>query len=70
MENIDILIKALKAGFIKYPLDCPDDCFKYKVECLYYNQNMKRFYIYVADGVGELFAEDYGKTWSIVDYDR
>ena len=28
---------------------------------------MKQFYIYVADGVGELFAEDYGRTWSIAD---
>ena len=67
MENVDILIKALKAGFVKYPLNCPDDCFEYRVECLYYNQNMKRFYIYVADGIGELFAEDYRKEWEIVE---
>lgn len=69
MENIDILIKALKVGFVKYPLNCsdPDDCFEYRVECLYYNQTMKRFYIYVSDGVGELFAEDYGKEWEIAE---
>lgn len=67
MEDIEVLLEALKAGHVLYPLDCPDDCYRYKVECLYYNKNMKQFYIYVADGVGELFAEDYGKTWSIAE---
>ena len=67
MKETDILLKALEVGFVNYPLDCPDDCYKYKVECLYYNQRMKRFYIYVTDGVGELFIEDYGKTWSIAE---
>ena len=67
MTDIDILLKALKVGFIKYPLDNPEDCYQYKVDCLYYNKNMQKFYIYVSDGVGELFAEDYGKTWSMIE---
>ena len=67
MEELEILIKALKVGHVLYPLDCPDDCYRYKVECLYYNKHMEKFYIYVSDGVGELFAEDYGRTWSIAE---
>ena len=67
MTELDILIKALKAGYVNYPLDCPEDCYQYKVECLYYNHKMEKFYIYGADGVGELFAEDFEKTWSIVE---
>ena len=29
MEEFEILIKALKAGFVNYPIDCPDDCYRY-----------------------------------------
>ena len=67
--ELEILIKALKAGFVNYPIDCPEpeDCYRYRVNCLYYNKAMGRFYIYVSDGVGELFAEDYGRTWSIAE---
>lgn len=67
MKETELLLKALKAGYVLYPLDRSEDCYQYKVECLYYNKKMQRFYIYVSDGVGELFAEDFGKTWRIVE---
>lgn len=67
MEETELLLKALKVGYVLYPLDCQEDCYQYKVECLYYNKNMQQFYIYASDGVGELFAKDYEKTWRIVE---
>ena len=54
------LFKALKQGYIYYPIDCPNDCYKYKIECLYMKP---RIHLYIADGVGGCYMEDYGKTW-------
>jgi len=56
------LFKALKQGYIYYPIDCPNDCYKYKIECLYMKP---RIHLYVADGVGGCYMEDYGKTWAL-----
>ena len=67
MEKQDeILLKAMEVGYIWYPINCPEDCFRYKIDCLYYNHKMGgKYYLYVSDGVGEIFAKDFGKTWSI-----
>ena len=67
MSDLDVLVllKALKVGYVFYPIDCPDDCYRYRVTGMHYNPNYERFYISVSDGVGELFADGYGKTWSI-----
>ncbi len=56
------LFKALKQGYIYYPINCPNDCYKYKIECLYMKP---RIHLYVADGVGGCYMEDYGKTWAL-----
>ena len=63
LKLLGILAKALKQGYIYYPIDVPDDCYKYKVDCMYYNYG--EYYLYVSDGVGEIFAKDYGKTWAL-----
>ena len=60
-----ILLEAMEQGYIYYPIDCPDDCFKYKIDCLYYNTRMQRYYLYVADGVGEVYSDEYNKTWAL-----
>lgn len=66
MEKQDeILLKAMEVGYIWYPLSCPEDCYRYKIDCLYFNLKMGRYYLYVSDGVGEIFSEDFGKEWSI-----
>ena len=65
VNNIEVLLRALRVGYIYYPIDDPDDCYKYRVTGMHYNPNYERYYIYVSDGVGELFAEDYGITWRI-----
>ena len=65
MDNVEVLLRALKVGYIYYPIDDPNDCYKYRVTGMHYNPNYERYYIYVSDGVGELFAEDYGITWRI-----
>lgn len=56
------LFKALKQGYIYYPINCPNDCYKYKIECIYMKPRM---HLYVADGVGGCYMEDYGKTWAL-----
>lgn len=56
------LFKALKQGYIYYPINCPNDCYKYKIECIYMKP---RIHLYVADGVGGCYMEDYGKTWAL-----
>ena len=61
-----ILLTAMSQGTIYYGnFEDPDDCFDYKIDCLYYNKNFRDepFYLYVSDGVGEIFASDYGKEW-------
>lgn len=63
LKLLGILAKALKQGYIYYPIDVPDDCYKYKVDCMYYNYG--EYYLYVSDGVGDIFAKDYGKTWAL-----
>ncbi len=50
------LFKALKQGYIWY------DDEKYKIECLYMKPQI---HLYVADGVGGCYMEDYGKTWAL-----
>lgn len=66
MEKQDeILLKAMEVGYIWYPLGCLEDCYRYKIDCLYFNLKMGRYYLYVSDGVGEIFSEDFGKEWSI-----
>lgn len=64
-EELEILLKALKQGYIYYPLNNPKDCFRYRVEGLMYNRFSDKYYIYVADGVDNLFFEDFGKTWNL-----
>ena len=56
--GIDLLtlFKALKQGYIWYDEE------KYKIECLYMKP---RIHLYVADGVGGCYMEDYGKTWAL-----
>lgn len=65
MNNVEVLLRALKVGYIYYPIDDPDDCYRYRVTGMHYNPNYGRYYITCADGVGELFPEDCGKTWRI-----
>ena len=64
-KDIEILLQAMKQGFIYYPIDDPDDCYAYDIECLYYNKYQDKFYLYVADGVGEVYAEGFNVTWSL-----
>lgn len=56
--GIDLLtlFKALKQGYIWYDEE------KYKIECLYVKPQI---HLYVADGVGGCYMEDYGKTWAL-----
>lgn len=60
--ELDIFLKALKQGYVYYPIDCPEDCYKYEIECVYLKPQL---HLYVADGVGGLYFEDYGKTWAL-----
>ncbi len=60
--DLATLFKALKQGYIYYPINCPNDCYKYKIECLYMKP---RIHLYVTDGVGGCYMEDYGKTWAL-----
>lgn len=50
------LFKALKQGYVWY------DNEKFKIECLYIKP---RIHLYVTDGVGACYMEDYGKTWAL-----
>ena len=66
MEKQDfILLEAMEQGYVYYPIDVPDDCYKYMIDCLYYNTKMQKYYLYVSDGVGELFSDEYNVTWSL-----
>ena len=65
INDLWILTTAVKAGHIEYPIDCPGDCYRYRVRGLFYNPYFKKFYINCEDGVDELFAKDYGITWRI-----
>ena len=64
-EELEILLKALKQGYVYYPLNIPKDCYRYRVEGLHYNRFTDKYYIYVTDGVSNLFFEDFGKTWNL-----